>query len=183
MADDGALRLEMAALLPRLRRFALGLTRAPDQADDLVQATLERAIRGLDGFTPGTRLDSWMYRIMQNLHRNALRDHAVRMRHVEQAGAQGEPSLDGAVAVEARADLQTVGTALEGLDPDQRTALMLVGVEGLSYQEAAEIMEVPIGTLTSRLARARLRLRAALDDAPPSAAAPAGPGRGGEEGG
>ncbi len=164
MAEEEVLRLEMAALVPRLRRFALGLTRAPDQADDLVQATCERAIRGLDGFTRGTRLDSWMYRIMQNLHRNALRDHAVRLRHATQVGLQGEPSLDGAGAAQARADLQTVGAALDRLDPEQRMALILVGVEGFSYQEAAEIMEVPVGTVTSRLARARLRLRAALED-------------------
>ncbi len=165
MDDDEALRLEMAALVPRLRRFALGLTRAADQADDLVQATCERAIRSLGGFTPGTRLDSWMYRIMQNLHRNALRDHAVRMRHAEQAGAAGEPRLDGAGAAAARSDLRTVGAALDRLDPEQRAALVLVGVEGFSYQEAAEILDVPIGTVTSRLARARLRLRAALGDA------------------
>lgn len=162
MRDDQALRLEMAALVPRLRRFALGLTRASDQADDLVQTTCERAIRSLDSFVPGTRLDSWMYRIMQNLHRNGLRDQALRMRHAAQAASAGEPSLDGAAAAEAQAALRKVGAALDRLDADQRTVLLLVGVEGFSYQEAAEIMDVPIGTVTSRLARARLRLRRLL---------------------
>lgn len=163
MQVQKSVQLQMVALLPRLRRFALGLTGTLDRADDLVQATCERAIRVIDRFVPGTRLDSWMFKIMHNLHRNALRDRATEGRYLTGGMPEADCPLDGARAMEASLTLSATQRALETIDADQREVLMLIAVEGFSYQEAASILELPMGTVTSRLARARARLRGALD--------------------
>ena len=162
--DQSAAR-EMAALVPRLRRFAYGLTGSLDAGDDLVQSTCERALSRLHQWQAGTRLDSWMYRIMQNLWRDELR--AGRRREVAtdsetlDAMAGGDAEAEAAV----RLDLATVRRRIADLQPDQRAVLLLVSVEGQSYKEAAAILEVPIGTVMSRLARARLALARALEPA------------------
>ena len=162
--DQSAAR-EMAALVPRLRRFAYGLTGSLDAGDDLVQSTCERALSRLHQWQAGTRLDSWMYRIMQNLWRDELR--AGRRREVAtdsetlDAMAGGDAEAEAAV----RLDLATVRRRIADLPPDQRAVLLLVSVEGQSYKEAAAILEVPIGTVMSRLARARLALARALEPA------------------
>ena len=167
MQADKALQLNMVALLPRLRRFALGLTGSVDRADDLVQATCERAIQAIDLFMPGTRLDSWMFKIMQNLHRNAIRDRATEARTITGEAPEADAPVDGVRAMEARLALSATQDALAALDPDQREALLLIAVEGFSYQEAAAILEVPVGTVTSRLARGRASLRSRLCQGPP----------------
>ena len=162
---DQAVVQEMAALLPRLRRFAYGLTGAIDAGDDLLQSTCERALSRLHLWQPGTRLDSWMYRIMQNLWIDDLR--AGRRREV----ATGVEVLDAVVGGDAetemamRLDLAVVRRQMADLPPDQRAVLLLVGVEGLSYKDAAAVLEIPIGTVMSRLARARLALARALEPA------------------
>ena len=166
MQIDSAVQMQMVALLPRLRRFALGLTGSADRADDLVQGTCERAIRAIDRFVPGTRLDSWMFKIMQNLHRNAIRDRATEARTVTGGMPDADYPQDGARAMDARLALSATSRALDAMDSDQREALLLVAVEGFSYQEAASILDVPIGTVTSRLARARAKLRGAFELAP-----------------
>jgi RNA polymerase sigma-70 factor (ECF subfamily) len=147
-------RAEMLAVLPRLRRFALALTGRAAEADDLVQDTVERALRNIERWTPGTRMDSWMYRIAQNHWIDTLRSRRVRGQAVALEEAE-HVSLDGARAVEAKLTLSQTRAAMAELPEEQRAVIALVLIEGLSYRETAEILGVPIGTVTSRLARAR----------------------------
>lgn len=155
---------EMLTLLPRLRRMARVMAWEPADADDLTQLTVERALLRRDQWRPGTRLDSWVFRIM----RNAWIDEArARQRH----GRVMAPPEAGALAadpaapsLEARLSASAVERALDALPEEQRIAVALVLIEGLSYQEAADSLEVPIGTLTSRLARGRATLQTALID-------------------
>jgi RNA polymerase sigma-70 factor (ECF subfamily) len=165
------LKTEMIRLLPKLRSFALRLCRNADQADDLVQATCERAIRSLDQFDPATRLDSWMFRILQNLYFNTVRDTANRARLFDLAMLDFEESYDGAKAAASSLELQRVQVFIGELEEDSRDVLLKIAVEGRSYKDVAEELGVPIGTVTSRLARARLKLREWLEakDAGPQA--------------
>jgi RNA polymerase sigma-70 factor (ECF subfamily) len=158
---DEEILAEMVTLLPRLRRFALLLTGSAADADDLIQATCERAITRLGAWTPGTSLDRWLFKIAHNLHRNQRRDSANRLRLVQEHGATQEFLEDGAGQAEARTELGEIRTRVLALPEEQRTVLTLIAIEGLSYQETASLLEVPIGTVTSRLARAREALRAA----------------------
>ena len=158
---DEEVLAEMVTLLPRLRRFALLLTASTADADDLTQATCERAITRLGSWTPGTSLDRWLFKMAHNLHRNQRRDSANRLRLVQQHGATQEFLADGVGQAEARTELGEVRARMLALPEEQRTVLTLIAIEGLSYQEAAQLLEVPIGTVTSRLARAREALRAA----------------------
>lgn len=158
MAED-TIKTEMIRLLPKLRSFALKLCRNPDQADDLVQTTCERAIRSLDQFDPATRLDSWMFRILQNLFFNSQRDIANRARLFDQAMLDFDEAFDGQKAVASSIELQQVRAFIQKLEEDNRTVLLMIAVEGRSYKDVAEELQVPIGTVTSRLARARLKLR------------------------
>ncbi len=153
---------QLMAVLPRLRRFARGLTGAAVEADDLVQAACERALARRHQFQEGTRFDSWMFRIVQTIWIDHTRTRKVRKEEPEPAEAR--LGSDEAVRrVEARLALAEVRRAIDRLPPDQRAALMLVTVEGLSYREAAEVVQVPVGTIMSRLARARLALHAQLE--------------------
>jgi RNA polymerase sigma factor (sigma-70 family) len=159
---DGRQR-EIVELLPRLRRLARALARDGTDADDLVQATVERALIHKDQWRQGTRLDSWMFRIMKNawIDESRARSRRGRMLAPEEEGARiGD---DGAAAMEMRLEAAAVAKAMGQLPDDQRLAVALVLVEGLSYKEAAEVLEVPQGTLTSRLVRGRMALLAQLD--------------------
>lgn len=149
---------ELVALLPRFRRFALGLTRNSDAADDLVQAALEKAIARFEQWQPGTRLDSWVYRIIQTTHIDLIRGQKRQSQFLEVVEAEGEKSVDGQAAAEAHITLDAVRHAIYNLPEEQRAVIMLVSVEGLSYKEAAESLSIPIGTLTSRLVRGRTAL-------------------------
>lgn len=160
---DEFLRREMLALLPRLRRFAYGLTGSMADGDDLLQTTYERAIRSIAQWQPGTRLDSWMFRIARNAHLNEIRGRRIRERHLELVETRADRVVDGQAAAEAHLSLQTVREGVSRLPEEQRTVLLLIVVEGLSYKEAAEALELPIGTVTSRLSRARRLLRVMLD--------------------
>ena len=157
-----AVRDEMIVLLPRLRRFARSLTRNAADADDLLQLTVERALVKQEQWTPGTRLDSWMYRIMKNIWIDEIRARTRRTEVFapevagEQVGAE-DPQF------ERRLRAMSVEQAMEALPDEQRLAVGLVLVEGLSYREAADVMDVPMGTLTSRLARGRAALEARLN--------------------
>lgn len=156
-------KAEMVSLLPRLRRFAYGLTGSLDEGDDLTQAACEKALRSLAQFTPGTRLDSWMYRIAQNLWIDRRRSQQVqREQSVEPADLEGLAIGDAAREMDRRLDLADVRREVALLPEDQRAVLLLVSVEGCGYRQAAEILEIPIGTVMSRLARARLALGQAL---------------------
>jgi RNA polymerase sigma-70 factor, ECF subfamily len=164
---DERVRAEMVALLPRLRRFARGLVGAPDQADDLVQAACERAIARIDQWTPGTRLDSWMFRIVQTIWLDERRAAKVRTGEgrIDAAEASDpELSIDGVRRMEAHLTYDAVRRAITTLPEEQRTVIMLVCVEGQTYKEAAETLGIPIGTVMSRLARARAGLARELGE-------------------
>lgn len=155
---------ELVALLPRMRRFALGLTRNGAEADDLVQNACEKAISRIDQWEPGTRLDSWMFRIIQTTHIDQIRGQKRRNAYLEVVESEGEQAFDGARAAEASMTLDAVRRAIYNLPEEQRAVLMLVSVEGLSYKDAAETLEIPMGTLTSRLVRARTALARMMND-------------------
>ena len=153
---------QLIAVLPRLRRFARGLSRSVTDADDLVQAACERALARRHQFQEGTRFDSWMFRIVQTIWIDQVRARDVRKENADVA-EEHLGSDEPVRRVEARLALDEVRRAVHRLQPAQRTALLLVTVEGLSYKEAAEVMQVPVGTIMSRLARARLALQLQLD--------------------
>lgn len=149
---------QLVAFLPNLRRFAIALCRSSDMADDLVQRACERALANEQRFEQGTRFDAWMFKILRNLWIDDIRKRKVAgpqedidERH-DIAGVSGEREM------EARLALNSVAQAIGELADDQRDVLLLVCVEELSYKEAAEVLAVPIGTVMSRLARARKNL-------------------------
>ncbi|HYZ42320.1 MAG TPA: RNA polymerase sigma factor [Stellaceae bacterium] len=153
---------QLIAVLPRLRRFARGLTGSVAEADDLVQAACERALARQHQFQEGTRFDSWMFRIVQTIWIDQIRARDVRKEGSEIA-EERLGSDEPVRRVEARLALAEVRRAVDRLPPDQRMALLLVAVDGLSYKEAAEVVRVPVGTIMSRLARARIALQSQLE--------------------
>ncbi len=157
-----AIRGEVVALLPRLRRFALSLTGNGSDADDLVQDAVERGLRNLHKWEEGTRLDSWMFRMTQNIWIDTVRARKVRVTDPLDDAALDLAGADGARDMEARLAFGATCDAMAKLPEEQRVAVALVCVEGMSYREAADTLDVPIGTLTSRLFRARAALAAAL---------------------
>jgi RNA polymerase sigma-70 factor (ECF subfamily) len=154
---------ELVALLPRLRRFAAGLARERADGDDLVQLTVERALASRAQWQAGSRLDSWMYRIMRNIwiDQGRSRTRQAQTFVSEEAGL----GVGGDGGQEAAVELGVVGRAVNRLPDDQREAVMLVLVEGYKYAEAAEIVGCPVGTLTSRLGRGREALLAMMGEA------------------
>ena len=165
-ADAAAdIRADIVALLPKMRRFALGLSGSADKADDLVQDAVERALTHADQWEPGTRLDSWLYRIVQNCWISQGRKAAVRHRWQERESFAPQAYEDGRRTVEGRLDLARVMDAYTGLSPKLRSVAALVILDGESYQQAAEVLGVPIGTVMSRVSRAREALREACDGA------------------
>ena len=156
---------DLLAILPRLRRFAASLSHDRADGDDLCQAALEKGLRARDQWQPGTRLDSWMYRIMRNLwiDEGRARQRAARTFAPEEAGA--DVGYAGDKAVEQAMTLSDVDRAMQALPPEQCEAIALVLVEGLSYKEAAAILNIPMGTLTSRLVRGRGALIELLGEA------------------
>ena len=161
---------EIVELLPRLRRLARALTRSPADADDLVQLSVERALGRRDQWRPGTRLDSWMFRIMKNAWIDETRARSRRSAVLAPEEAGDRVGEDGAAAMQARLEARAVEAAMARLPEDQRLAVALVLVEGLSYGEAAEVLEIPPGTLTSRLVRGRMALAAQLRQDEPEGA-------------
>ena len=152
-------RRQMVALLPRLRRYALVLERSPDAADDLVQASLVRALAKLDQWQPDSHLDRWMFQIMKSVWLNKRRGAALRQTeniddHLDQM------SVDGVGVADAKLTLAEVRAAFNGLPEEQRQALFLVSVEGYTYSEASELLGVPVSTLVGRLVRGRATLMA-----------------------
>lgn len=153
--DTHDLRADLVAILPRLRRFCAGLTRNTDAGDDLCQATIERALSQADRFEPGTRLDSWMYRIARNLQIDTVRRARTRGVELDVEEAFHLAGEDGVAVVEGRSDLARAQAAMAALPEDQRALVALVIMDGQSYKDAAAILDIPIGTVMSRLARAR----------------------------
>jgi RNA polymerase sigma-70 factor (ECF subfamily) len=152
---------KVEATIPALRRYARALTRDADIADDLVQDTLVRALRSEHLFQ-GEEVRSWLYTILTNLNRNRLRSLARRpaLSSIEDNDA---PDLAG-----PEAGGRDIERALATLADEQRQALLLVVLEGLSYREVAEVQGVPIGTVMSRLARARVQIKGYLDGERPA---------------
>jgi RNA polymerase sigma-70 factor, ECF subfamily len=153
---------ELVALLPRLRRFAAGLAGTVHDGDDLVQGALTKALANADRWTPGTRLDSWMYRIIQNHWIDTVRARKTRNDGVDLEDADRHVSIDGARAADAAINADRLRQEIEKLPPDQRSILLLVAIEGQSYADASATLGVPIGTVMSRLSRARAALARAI---------------------
>lgn len=150
-----AFRASVEATIPALRRYARALTRDADIADDLVQDTLVRALRSENLFHGGD-IRSWLYTILTNLNRNRRRSMARKPPMTPLAETLAEA---GGTEAEGR----DIERALAGLVEEQRAVLLLVVLEGLSYREVADIQGVPLGTVMSRLARARAHVRAVLE--------------------
>ncbi|MES3021176.1 MAG: RNA polymerase sigma factor [Pseudomonadota bacterium] len=159
--NAASLHTDIAALLPRLRRFARSITYNCEDADDLVQVALERALGRSEQWEAGTRLDSWIFRIMKNAWIDEIRTR-VRRDHLFAPEAEGEHVGDG--HAEAHQQRMAIQKAISLLSDDHRIVIGLVLVDGLPYKEAAEVLEIPMGTLTSRLARAREALQLLLSD-------------------
>jgi RNA polymerase sigma-70 factor, ECF subfamily len=159
---NAKLQEQLVTLLPRLRRFARALARDAHDADDLVQLALERALAHADQVRPGAELGGWMFGILRNAWIDELRSRGRRAQLF--VPAELAEHMGGSASQPAHAELLAVEEALASLPEEQRSAVALVLIEGLSYKEAAHVMQVPIGTLTSRLARGREALQKMLVD-------------------
>ena len=151
-------REELVRLLPRLRRFAYSLCRDHDKSGDLVQETCARALAKIELWQPGTRFDSWLFRIAQNIWLDRVRAEKARGEAVEIDAAHEVMDSDGRDVAESRMTLAAVSRGMEALAAEQQVVVALVCVEGMSYKEAAAVLGLPIGTVMSRLSRARLAL-------------------------
>jgi RNA polymerase sigma-70 factor (ECF subfamily) len=146
---------QIVNLLPKLRRFCNKLTGSTDAGDDLTQSTVERALSRIDGWQQGKRLDSWIFRIARNINIDQARARIRNNEQCDSVAAENAIGEDGRDITENRSTLAYIRTALTKLSDDQRALVMLVMVEGKSYREAADILDIPIGTVMSRIARAR----------------------------
>jgi RNA polymerase sigma-70 factor (ECF subfamily) len=155
---------ELTALLPRLRRFAHGLCRSTADADDLTQMTIERALRARAQWQPGTRLDSWLYKIMRNQWIDTVRARGRKEKVEAPADEADTLGHDPRDAVEAAIDLKRVMAAMDRLPGEQREAVALILIEGFGYREASEQLDLPFGTVSSRLVRGRAALLAMLGE-------------------
>ena len=164
MDQSSSFEGQLAALLPRLRRFAHSLSRDGSDADDLTQATIERALKSRDQWQPGTRLDSWLYRIMRNLWIDTARSRVRRSLH-EAPEEEGENvGADPRAAMDSSIDLVRVMDAMGRLPDEQREVVSLILVEGFGYREVSEMLGLPIGTVSSRLVRGRTALLAMMGE-------------------
>ncbi len=150
-----SLRESMLAVVPSLRAFAMSLCGNVDRADDLVQETLTRAIANIDSFEPGTNMSAWLFTILRNLFRSEYRK---RRREVEDADGRYAEGLKSHPEQHGRVEFEELRAALARLPADQREALILVGASGFSYEQAAAICGCAVGTIKSRVNRARTRL-------------------------
>jgi RNA polymerase sigma-70 factor (ECF subfamily) len=155
---------ELAAVWPRLRRFAHALARNPADADDLAQMAAEKAFKSYGQFQPGTKFDSWMFRICRTVWIDTIRSGTRRAAHEAPAELGEGVGFDPRPATEAAIDLKTAMAAMQRLPEEQREVVALILIEGFGYREVAEILEQPIGTVSSRLARGRQALLAMLGE-------------------
>lgn len=155
---------ELAAVWPRLRRFAHALARNPADADDLAQTAAEKAFRSFHQFSPGTRFDSWLFRICRTSWIDTVRSRGRRESREAPAELAASIGHDPTAATEAAIDLATAQAAMQRLPEEQREVVALILIEGFGYREAAEILDQPIGTVSSRLARGRTALLAMLGE-------------------
>jgi RNA polymerase sigma factor (sigma-70 family) len=152
----------MLEALPQLRRFARSLASNRHDGDDLMQGTVERVL--VSGVPEGVDVLRWMFKVCKNLWIDRLRSHEVKKRVATPLDELEEPSVNGEAIVLGELTLRDVDRAMAALPDEQRAALSLVAVEGLSYREAADVLETPIGTVMSRIARARAALAAQFAD-------------------
>jgi RNA polymerase sigma-70 factor (ECF subfamily) len=153
---SGKRREELLAILPTLRRFGLSLTGNLADADDLLQSTVERVLaRGLPG---DAELQPWCFKVCRNLWIDELRTRKVRSKAASDPALGADDIFPGEEQVIGEISLREVQLAMADMSEEQRSVLELVAVEGFSYKEAAEVLDVPIGTVMSRLARARTAL-------------------------
>jgi RNA polymerase sigma-70 factor (ECF subfamily) len=155
MTISPSLRDTMLGAVPSLRAFAISLCGNVDRADDLVQETLLRALANINSFQPGTNMSAWLFTILRNLFRSEYRK---RRREVEDSDGSYAETLKSQPEQTSRVEFEEFRTALAKLPSDQREALILVGASGFSYEEAAEICGCAVGTIKSRVNRARTRL-------------------------
>lgn len=153
---------ELTMLLPRLRRFAHALARSSADADDLAQATAERLLRARDQWQTGTRFDAWAFRAMRNLWIDTVRAHGRASKRFVPEEAGMDVGYDPRGQIEARSELATLMQALARLPGEQREVIALVTIEGLGYAEAALVLDVPLGTVSSRMLRGRQALLAMM---------------------
>lgn len=153
MADQ--FKQDLVALVPKLRRFALSLTGNSADADDIVQSACVKALKNHAQFQPGTRMDSWMYRIIQTLWIDDKRRAKTRGAQIDAEHAGLSDEGRAARLPEDRMMLKSARAAMAELPENQRAVLSLVAIEGLSYKETADVLDLPIGTVMSRLSRAR----------------------------
>jgi RNA polymerase sigma-70 factor (ECF subfamily) len=155
---EEALRDQIVGLLPRLRRFAMSLAKDFDRADDLLQSACERALNRLDQFRQDSRLDSWLYRIVYTQWIDKVRRRQTRTDKLIVLGRDTESQSASTVSDSSLSEALDLRHALERLPPEHLAAVMLVCVEGYSYAEAAGVLNVPAGTVASRVSRARIML-------------------------
>jgi RNA polymerase sigma-70 factor (ECF subfamily) len=155
MSLDPTIRDQLLAAAPSLRAFAISLSGNVDRADDLVQETLMRALANIHSFQPGTNMPAWLFTILRNLFRSEYRK---RRREVEDPDGGYAETLKTQPEQPGRVEFKEFRDALAKLPSDQREALVLVGASGFSYEEAAEICGCAVGTIKSRVNRARTRL-------------------------
>jgi RNA polymerase sigma-70 factor, ECF subfamily len=155
MSIDASVRDAVLGAVPSLRAFAISLCGNVDRADDLVQETLLRALANIDSFQPGTNMSAWLFTILRNHFRSEYRK---RRREVEDTDGSYAETLKSQPEQMGRVEFEEFREALAKLAPDQREALILVGASGFSYEEAASICNCAVGTIKSRVNRARTRL-------------------------
>jgi RNA polymerase sigma-70 factor (ECF subfamily) len=155
---------ELEAHMASLRRYARTLLRRGADADDLVQETLARALAGAGSFVLGTNLRAWLFTILHNTYVNQVRKQANHPE--EELPEEIEIRLSQPATQEIRLEVRDMARALAALPAEQRQVLLLVALEGLKYEEVAAAMGIPVGTVMSRLSRAREAVRKALGDDP-----------------
>lgn len=153
---------DLVALLPRLRRFAQSLTGSTDDANDLVQAAMERALKAMTTLDDDAKLDAWMFRIIRNLWIDGLRRRRSEGPHEAIEDWSHLSDVDGRTATETRLTARKAIAAMGRLKQDQQDILRRICVDGQSYKDAARDLDIPIGTVMSRLSRARLQLLSEL---------------------
>ena len=157
-------RQQLELLLPRLRRFARGLTSNQDQADDLVQQACEKALLKHRQWQEGTKLHSWMYRIIQNQHIDNLRRDKNTVLSGDKDELLNVPDPQGDHVPETKEMASKVAEIIQQLPRDQREVIVLVAVEGHSYREVADLLKIPKGTVMSRLFRARIAILSVINE-------------------
>ncbi|MCB2079333.1 MAG: RNA polymerase sigma factor [Novosphingobium sp.] len=160
------IRARLISFLPRLRRFCHGLTGSREQGDDLLQSTVERALSRIDRWQPGTSLENWILKLASNLHIDIIRAEKVRGVSVEIESAYDVCGEDEVARLEFRSEIDAVNSAIAAMSPELRQVLTAVVIDGRTYKEAAELFDIPIGTVMSRVARARSFVGRYVDRSP-----------------